>query len=258
VNGLIALLSLILVITLSLIIVRIGATALEMTGLSKEVASFQAQSAFSGTGFTTSESEYVVSHPARRKIIRTLIFLGSAGIVSAMATLVLTFLGKNRGEATGYLVILALSLGGLYITFTSKRVERWMKRWIRRFLSRAFPQLRVYDYTQLLGITHGYSISQIRVKENSWLANRTLRELELDREGILVLGIYRKKGDREVYIGAPRGDTLVKPGDVLVCYGPEKVLLELSRRTTGKKGDREHEMAVKEAEIRRIHEELEA
>lgn len=247
-----------MVITLSLIIVRIGATALEMTGLSKEVASFQAQSAFSGTGFTTSESEYVVSHPVRRKIIRILIFLGSAGITSAIATLVLTFVGKSRSEATSSLIILGLSLGTLYVVFTSKRVERWMKKWIRRFLQRAFPQLRVYDYNQLLGITHGYSISQIKVKKNSWLANKTLRELELDKEGILVLGIYRKTEKGEIYIGAPRGDTLIKPGDVLICYGPESALLNLSKRLKGQKGDKEHEKAVKEAELRRLEEELQA
>ncbi len=247
-----------MVITLSLIIVRIGATALEMTGLSKEVASFQAQSAFSGTGFTTSESEYVVSHPVRRRIIRILIFLGSAGIASAIATLVLTFVGKNRGEVTIYLLILAVSLGTLYVVFTSKRVERWMKKWIRRFLQRAFPQLRVYDYTQLLGITHGYSIAQIKVKRNSWLANRTLRELELDKEGILVLGIYRKTEKGEIYIGAPRGDTLIKPGDILICYGPEETLENLSKRLKGAKGDKEHEKAVREAELRRLEEELKA
>ncbi|WP_456423039.1 TrkA C-terminal domain-containing protein [Thermococcus sp.] len=252
----IALLSLILVITLSLIIVRIGSTALEMTGLSKEVASFQAQSAFSGTGFTTSESEYVVSHPVRRKIIRILIFLGSAGITSTIATLVITFVGKSRGETKSYLIILAGSLAALYVIFTSKRIERWMRRWIRKFLARAFPQLKVYDYTQLLGITRGYSISQILVKKNSWLANRTLKELELDKEGILVLGIYRKVGNKEVYIGVPRGETLIKAGDILICYGPEKVLINLVRRVKGTKGDLEHEQAVKEAEIRMLQEKM--
>ena len=77
----IALISLLIVIVVSIIIVRIGAVALEMTGLSREMASFQAQSAFTGTGFTTSESEYVVSHPLRRKIIKMLIFIGNAGII---------------------------------------------------------------------------------------------------------------------------------------------------------------------------------
>lgn len=245
-------------ITLSLIIVRIGAIALEMTGLSKDVASFQAQSAFSGTGFTTSESEYVVSHPARRKIIRILIFLGSAGITSVIATLVLTFLGRGREEATGYLIILILSLAVLYVIFTSKRIERWMRRWIKRFLRRAFPALRVYDYTQLLGITHGYSISQIKVRRNSWLANRKLKELELDKEGIIVLGVYRKTKEGEVYLGAPKGDTLILPGDVLICYGPEEALLELSERVKGKEGDRAHEEAVKKAQLRALEEEIKA
>lgn len=245
-------------ITISLIIVRIGAIALEMTGLSRDVASFQAQSAFSGTGFTTSESEYVVSHPARRKIIRILIFLGSAGITSVIATLVLTFLGRGREEATGYLLVLAISLMALYVVFTSKTVDRWMRRWIKRFLSRAFPELRVYDYTQLLGVTHGYSISQIKVRKNSWLANKSLRELELDKEGILVLGIYRPTDEGEVYIGAPRGDTIILPGDVLICYGPEEALLELSKRVRGKRGDMAHEEAVKKAMIRNLEEEIKA
>ena len=58
VNGfaMIAIASLLVILTLSLGIVRVGAVALELTGLSKEIASFQAQSSFSGAGFTTSES----------------------------------------------------------------------------------------------------------------------------------------------------------------------------------------------------------
>ena len=74
-----------MVILFSIIFVRIGAVALEMTGLSREVATFQAQSAYTGVGFTTSESEYVVSYPVRRRIIRILMLVGSAGIASAMA-----------------------------------------------------------------------------------------------------------------------------------------------------------------------------
>jgi precorrin-6B methylase 1 len=71
-----AIFSLLFIITLSVVIVRIGAVALELTGLSPEISSFQAQSAFSGVGFTTRESEAIVTHPARRRIIRTIIMLG--------------------------------------------------------------------------------------------------------------------------------------------------------------------------------------
>ncbi len=53
----VALSSLIFVMFLSLIVVRIGAEALTLTGLSRQEAKFQARSAWTGTGFTTSEAE---------------------------------------------------------------------------------------------------------------------------------------------------------------------------------------------------------
>ena len=83
----VALISLLVIITLSIVAVRIGAIALELTGLSPEIASFQAQSAFSGAGFTTSEAEVIVSHPVRRRIVRILILFGSAGLTTSIATL---------------------------------------------------------------------------------------------------------------------------------------------------------------------------
>ena len=61
----IAILTLMTVLTLSLVIVRVATIALTLTGLSRELARFQARSAFTGTGFTTSESEKVVAHPIR-------------------------------------------------------------------------------------------------------------------------------------------------------------------------------------------------
>ena len=257
VRQVIALISFLLVILVSIIIVRIGTVALEMTGLSRDVASFQAQSAFSGTGFTTSESEYVVSHPVRRKIIRLLIFLGSAGITSAIATLVLTFIGKNAEEAKQTFIFLLCGLLILYVFVRSKWIDRTMRKIIKRILKKFFPSLKIYDYNQLLGLSKGYSIAQIKVKKDSWLANRTLGELQLDKEGVLVLGIYRKVKDKEVYIGAPSSNTKILPGDLVILYGPEEILLNLSQRVKGIKGEIEHEEAVKKAKIRAMQEEIE-
>jgi hypothetical protein len=44
------LISLLVIIVLSISVIRVGAVALELTGLAPEVAAFQAQSAFSGAG----------------------------------------------------------------------------------------------------------------------------------------------------------------------------------------------------------------
>ena len=250
----IALISLLLVILFSIVIVRIGAVALEMTGLSRDMASFQAQSAFSGTGFTTSESEHVVSHPVRRKIIRILIFIGNAGIVSAMATLLLTFMNQSQEAAALRAAWLAVGLFILYLFARSKMIDKGMRWLIKRALER-FTSLKIYDYEQLLGLSKGYTIGEFVVKERSWLQNKKLRDLKIDEEGIIVLGIYRKIGEREEFIGAPHGDTMIKKEDRLICYGPEEAIRKLSCRLKGRGGDREHREAVKEEMKRRMEEE---
>lgn len=68
--------SLLIVLTLSILVTRIATVALAHTGLSRESAKFQARSAFTGVGFTTNESEKVVNHPIRRRILLLRMLLG--------------------------------------------------------------------------------------------------------------------------------------------------------------------------------------
>lgn len=49
-------------IAICLLIVRAGAIALMMTGMSFDKARFQALTAFSGTGFTTREAEWMAAN----------------------------------------------------------------------------------------------------------------------------------------------------------------------------------------------------
>jgi len=65
----IAIVSLLCVLSLSLFVTRVATVALAHTGLSREAARFQARSAFTGVGFTTSESENVINHPVRRRVV---------------------------------------------------------------------------------------------------------------------------------------------------------------------------------------------
>ncbi len=94
----VAVLSLLIVLTFSLLIVRIATVALTLTGLSSESAGFQARSAFTGTGFTTRESEAVVNHPLRRRIVMLLMILRNAGIITAVSSLILSFVNLGGAE----------------------------------------------------------------------------------------------------------------------------------------------------------------
>ena len=68
----IAIISLLVTIALSLFVMRIGTTALMLTGVSRELARFQSRSAFTGVGYTTKESESITTHPVRRQIVMLL------------------------------------------------------------------------------------------------------------------------------------------------------------------------------------------
>ena len=92
-----AALSLFVLMTLSILVVRVAAVALRQTGLEEATAKFQALSAVSGTGFTTSESETIVNYPVRRRIVTLLMVIGNLGLVTVFATLVVSFV-HTEGE----------------------------------------------------------------------------------------------------------------------------------------------------------------
>ncbi len=241
----IALISLFVVVVLSLIITRVATVALTLTGLSREVARFQARSAFSGVGFTTSESELVVSHPVRRRIVLLLMLLGNAGFVSAIASLILSFLSAaGPREVALRLVILLLGLGSLWALARSRLVDRYMGHVIGWALRR-WTHLEVRDYADLLDLHGDYRVVERVVEPGDWLAGRTLADLKLREEGVLVLGIRRRDG---TYVGAPRGWTEIRPGDTLIIYGRAALLDELCRRRAGPEGDQAHLRAVAEQE----------
>jgi len=238
-----SILSLFVVLVLSWLVQRTATIALILTGLSSESARFQARSAFTGSGFTTSESESVVGHPVRRRILMILMLLGNVGIVTVVASSVLT-LGGIGGSRHWLLDIsfLGLALGGVVALATSGRVERHLTVWIERALKR-WTDLDVNDYAKLLHLCGEYSVVEMLVEDGKWLADRTLADLALGAEGILVLGIQPSGGQ---YNGVPTGQTRVGVGDTLTLYGRVGRLEKLDRRRCDVAGDACHSSGVSE------------
>jgi len=234
----IAVISLFVILIISSIVTRIATVILVHTGLSEDAAKFQARSAFSGVGFTTSESESIVNHPVRRRVAMTLMVLGNAGIVSAIASLLLTFINSN---STPYrFVVLPIGLLALWLLARSKWVDRWLSRLISYCLNR-WTDLDVRDYASLLRLADGHEIMELTVQPGDWLAGKTLKELALTDEGVVVLGIRRADG---FYLGAPHGRTKIEEGDTLTVYGRADVLKQLDTRRAGAAGDDEHRKSV--------------
>lgn len=212
----IALVSLFLIVTASLLVTRIATQMLVHTGLSRESAQFQARSALSGAGFTTSESEAVLAHPVRRRIIRTLILLGNAGIVTVLASLLLSFTGSDdSGDALLRIGAIAAFMVVLLRLSRSAPVDRALSRIIDRSLAR-FTDLDVRDYAGLLRLSDDWMVVELVVEDGDWFCGRSLRELALPDEGVVVLGIEREDGR---WVGAPKSTARLHAGDLVTLYG---------------------------------------
>lgn len=233
--------TLLVVLTFSILITRIATIALTYTGLSKEVARFQARSAFTGVGYTTNESENLVNHPVRRRILLLLMLFGNAGIVTAIASVVMTFIGiEQAGSGFIRLLMLAAGLVALVLFFSNRWIDRRLSAIISAALKK-YTRIDVRDYASLLHVAGEYKVSELYVKAEDWMADQALAELNLHDEGITILGITREDG---TYVGAPDGSTRIFPMDTLILYGRTPAFENLDTRHRGRKGDIEHEKAV--------------
>jgi len=236
----IAILTFFLVIVGSLLVTRIATVALMLTGMPRESARFQARSALTGAGYTTTEAESVVAHPARRRIVMALMLLGSAGIVVAVVTLAISFVDASREDASWRVIWLIAGGMALLLLARSHRVERGMRSVFRRLLRR-YTDLAVRDYAGLLHLAEGYGVMRMHIDPEDWTADRSLGNLRLREEGIAVLGIERVDGN---YVGDPTEASVLRVGDTAIIYGRQHELEQLARRPSGEAGRLIHESAV--------------
>lgn len=241
----IAIFTLLFTVSLTLLVTRTASVALTLTGVSEEIARFQARSAFTGAGFTTTESESIVNHPVRRKIVSSLMMMGNIGMAGVIASVIATFTQNSDAPVDWSLRILLLLVGVLILSLLarSKFVDRLISKLIERALLK-WTKLDIRDYVSLLHLGSGYVVLELQVNEGDWVAGKPLSESRLSSEGVLVLGIHRTEGK---YIGSPIGSTTLETGDSLTLYGPIDRLQELDLRKTGFDGDRAHRIAVQAA-----------
>jgi hypothetical protein len=220
-SGFYFLLPTLLVIFLSYFIVRAAAIALMLTGLSEKKARFQALSAFSGTGFTSKEAEYVMNHPMRRKIVSWLMMLGNAGVATVIVTATSSFvISEDKALPTNVLIL----LGGLLIIYFIATRKGLVRRW-ENFIENRLMQYSGFEEgatEDLLHLIEGYGLVRAIIKEGSPLIG-AIGELKLTTKGLLILGIERGKG----WTPIPKATEKIAKGDRVVIYGPYDALKTL-------------------------------
>jgi hypothetical protein len=212
----VAAITLFAVLTISVMFIRFAAMALRLTGLPEDVARFQARSAFTGAGFTTSESETVVNHPLRRRITSMLMLIGNLGLVTVLATVIVSLVDTVESDKSmvNQLVWILGMLVLLWVVALNPLADRMMCAAVSWLLNRhsAFsgdaPHL-------LLQMPAGHNVSEMRVRTE--FKNDGVRLAEILGPGIQVLGIRRIDGS---YESLPDPEIVLRPFDDLMVYGP--------------------------------------
>jgi len=211
------------VAVMSMAFTKLAAGALIATGLPPGVASFQARSAFSGAGFTTTEAENVVNHPARRKIIGTTMFVGNLGTPTLVVTVLVGFLAPGPGSTVERTMVTVSGLVlGIMIVANRPAQRALVKVGQRQAQQRLLPRLG-HVITELCVVDDDYVVGAVRVTQDPGPTVRSLRRIDEALPLVRVLGVRRSDG----YLGMPPVDVDLDAGDEIILYGRRRDLAHL-------------------------------
>jgi hypothetical protein len=195
----------------------IGSILLEITGMERSRARFQALSAISGTGYTTSHAEEVVNNPRRRQIVSYLIIIGNAGILSLIIAVIIYVragLALPSWEVIVAIVLLIVFLVVVIRVGVIDKITGLILVTIRGAKQRSRLRVaQIYYNNNDLAImklkTRGMFTGKIEIPDIATLQSK----------GINVIAIERGKD----IIKDPGPETEILEGDLIICSGDIKV-----------------------------------
>ena len=196
-----------------------------LTGLTAERARFQVTSLLTGTGFTTKESEIIMTSPRRRRLARATMLFGYVFTVTIVSSLINVFLSMKSIQAENQMFILLIPLGIVALIFVFMRVptvHAWGDRQLRRLADRIFDRKETFNAVLLIDSLGSESIAQVTLRQIPEEYNAvSLAETKLRAEtGILVMLVEHPGGKPE----AAHANTVFEPGDKLTVFGNYKTI----------------------------------
>lgn len=215
------------VVTIYLFMIEIFSVAFKLTGLATSKIKFQVASLFTGTGYTTAESELIAKDDKRRKIALACIYTGHIFSVAFMGLIinVVIYIALALYQKTGtsnftewYFIVLYVTLALFFLMLFIKipPINRRFQKFLETIAINASRKNKKTNFITVIDTEGKHAIVELVLNNIPDFANEVpLQNMGLTKKySINVLSIRRDSRIVEV-----TKDTMFRKGDVLVIYG---------------------------------------
>ena len=213
------------VVAIYMFMIEVFSVAFKLTGLATNKLKFQVASLFTGSGFTTAESELITNDDRRRRIAVICMYTGHIFSVVIMGLVINVLISiwaeMNTAQVSAkdwYFIVFYVSMG-LFLLVVFLKIPPINRRFQRLLENIAINVSRRSRNTNIVTAIDYYGRSAVvevilnRIPDS--LNELTLREMELTkRYSFIILSI--KRGSRRISVSK---DTMLVKGDLIVAYG---------------------------------------
>lgn len=203
-----------------------------LTGLTEEKARFQVISLLTNSGFTTRESEAIVSSRIRRRLARATMLFGYAFTVTIVSTTVNFFMTLGQGQMLQLVIWLPILLG-ILVLFHFLRRTPYLRckfdQYIEALGSRlmfgrdANPVVLLEDYGEMV-VAHIFLRQVPPVLRDIPLRDSPI----MAQHNIMVMMVKTRNGEAR----QATADTVLRPDDLIMVLGRRKDIREVFEKNS--------------------------
>ena len=201
------------------------------TGLPYDKARFQVLSLLTGTGFTTRESENLVSIRPRRKLAQVTMLFGYVFNITIISTFINIFVSVKKSQVDDLFGEILIPMGVILVMLIISRIKT-VHRFIDQMIEKLAGKIMHKDEVNtilLIDYISQDSIAKVRLKEvPEEFKGKALAELDL-RTKYNVLVMLVERADHTVV--PADGNTVFCEGDKLTMFGNYKVMTNMFHAT---------------------------
>lgn len=201
-------------------LIRIFSILFRITGIPREKAGFQTVSLLTTAGFTTGESEIIVSQKTRRHIATAAMLTGYFFSVVIVSLFINLFLSIDFSKFDTELAIMFVGFGGLALFFGFLRipfVQNALNKGIEDITFRAFEKASKENFISVLD-TYGKEavVNIFLYKVPEFLEGKCLADSDIRKKYNVNILMYTRNGQNH-YV---QPDTIFSSKDILIAFGP--------------------------------------